>query len=168
VERGTLPMFAASGHLMFFRDGELFAAAFDVDRLELTGPPIQAIANLPASVSAVPVVDVSQSGTVVYAASTAVSRLVWVSREGTERPLNETRRSFASPRLSADGTRVLVNSGGDLWIQDTARATFTRLTPAGGRSPPDSRSGCRTADTWSIAAPQVCGCRTRRAAAGTS
>jgi len=127
VEQGTLPLYAASGHLVFFRNGELLAAPFDAARLQVTGPAVQALNNLPASVSGVPVVDVSSSGTAVYAPTNAVSRLVWVSRQGVEQPLNNTLRSYANPRLSPDGTRVLVQAG-DLWLQDLARSTFTRLT----------------------------------------
>ena len=127
VERGTLPQYAASGHLVFFRDGELLAAPFDVGRLQVTGPAVQAINSLPSGGEGVPVVDVSASGTVVYAPTNAVSRMVWVSRQGAEQPLNQTLRSYANPRLSPDGTRVVVQAG-DLWVQDLARTTFTRLT----------------------------------------
>jgi serine/threonine-protein kinase len=127
VEQGTLPLYASSGHLVFFRGGELLAAPFDVTRVQVTGPAVQAITSLPSNVPGVPVVDVSSSGTVVYAPTNAVSRLVWVSRQGAEQPLNETLRAYANPRLSPDGTRVVVQAG-DLWLQDLARATFTRLT----------------------------------------
>jgi hypothetical protein len=97
VERGTLPLYAASGHLVFFRDGELLAAPFDAVRLELTGSAVRAIDNIPASLSGVPMVDVSPSGTVAYAPTTAVSRLVWVSRQGAEQPLNDVPRAYANP-----------------------------------------------------------------------
>jgi serine/threonine-protein kinase len=73
VENGTLPLYATSGYLVFVRDGELLAAPFDAVRLELTGPAVRAVENLPASPSGVPMVDVSSSGTVVYAPTTAVS-----------------------------------------------------------------------------------------------
>ncbi len=126
VDRGSLPLYAATGHLVFFRDGELLAAPFDVSRLQLTGPAVQVINSLPASSSGVPVIDMSPSGTVVYAPTNAVSRLVWVSRDGVEQPLNDTLRSYANPRLAPDGTRLAVQAG-DLWVQDLARATFTRL-----------------------------------------
>src|SRR4026207_1765538 len=43
-------------------------------------------------------------------------------------PLTEAPRAYASPRLSPDGNRLLVQAG-DLWFQDLSRPTFTRLTP---------------------------------------
>lgn len=76
----------------------------------------------------IPLVDVSTTGTMVYAPTTE-SRLVWVSRQGAEQPLNDVLRNYQNPRLAADGNRVLVEST-DLWIQDVARDTFTRLTDA--------------------------------------
>ena len=62
----------------------------------------------------------------VYAATSAVSRLVWVSRAGTEQSMNDVLRSYANPRISPDGGRVVVQAG-NLWIQDLTRATFTRV-----------------------------------------
>ena len=46
VESGTFPLYAPSGHLVFFRDGALLGAPFDVDRLEVTGPVVRVLENL--------------------------------------------------------------------------------------------------------------------------
>ena len=127
VEGGLLPMYAASGHLVFVRDNLLLAAPFDADRLTLVGSTSQAIEKLPAQLQGIPAVDVSASGTLVYAPTTAVSRLVSVTRQGAEQPINEVARNYATPRLSPDGTRLLVQAG-DLWVQDLARSDFTRVT----------------------------------------
>ena len=40
IVRGVLGRYVPSGHLTFVRGGRLFAAAFDVERLELTGSPV--------------------------------------------------------------------------------------------------------------------------------
>jgi serine/threonine protein kinase/Tol biopolymer transport system component len=126
VDDATLPLYARSGHIVFFRNGELLAAPFDADRLALIGSPVQAVEKLPAQLQGIPSMDISNSGTVAYAPTTAVSRLVSVSRQGAERPLNDVARNYANPRLSPDGTRLVVQAG-DLWVQDLARSNFTRL-----------------------------------------
>jgi hypothetical protein len=126
VERGRLPLHAASGHLLFFRDGELLAAPFDTDRLEVTGLAVRTINSLPAIASGIPPLDVSASGTLVYSPMTSNSTVVWVSRSGAEQSLNTTLRPYTNPRLRGDGTALLVQAG-DLWIQDLTRSTFTRL-----------------------------------------
>jgi serine/threonine-protein kinase len=126
VEGGVMPMYATSGHLLFVRNGELLTAPFDADRLVVTGPTAQAIDKLPAQLQGVPSIDISASGTVVYAPTTAVSRLVSVSRQGAEQPLNDVARNYANPRLSPDGKRLLVQAG-ELWVQDLTRSNFSRL-----------------------------------------
>jgi serine/threonine-protein kinase len=127
LEGGAMPMYATSGHLVFVRNGELLAATFDADRLTVTGPTAQAIDKVPAQLQGLPSIDISASGTVVYAPTTAVSRLVSVTRQGAEQSLNDVARNYANPRLSPDGKRLLVQAG-DLWVQDLARSNFSRLT----------------------------------------
>jgi serine/threonine-protein kinase len=62
---------------------------------------------------------------------TAQRALVWVDRQGREEALLAPSRPYLYPRLSPDGTRVVVNSGdreSDLWVWDLRRTTLTRLT----------------------------------------
>jgi eukaryotic-like serine/threonine-protein kinase len=127
VERASLPLYAASGHLMFLRDDRMVVAPFDASRLQVTGPATQLLESLPATTTlGGAIVDLSLTGTAVYSPTSAVNRLVWVSRTGSEQPVNDVLRSYANPRLAPDGNRVVVQADG-LWIQDLARATFTRL-----------------------------------------
>jgi Tol biopolymer transport system component len=130
IESGTFPLYLRSGHLVFFRDGALLGAPFDVDRLEVTGPVIRVLENLAVgTIMDAPLAALSDAGSLTYAPSDAgTTRLVWVSRQGVEQPITETPRRYQYPRLSPDGRRTAVATAGDLWIQDIARATFTRLT----------------------------------------
>jgi len=46
-----------------------------------------------------------------------------------EQPISDISRPYQNPRLAPDAHRIVVEvAGGDLWIQDTTRPTFTRLT----------------------------------------
>jgi Tol biopolymer transport system component len=64
-----------------------------------------------------------------YVPSSATKRLVWVSRQGLEEPITNIPRPYGNPRLAPDGHHIVVEvAGGDLWIQDASRPTFTRLT----------------------------------------
>ena len=130
VESGTFPLYAPSGHLVFFRDGALLGAPFDVDRLEVTGPVVRVLENLAVGTTMdAPLAALSNTGSLTYAPSDAgTTRLVWVSREGVEQPITDTPRRYQYPRLSSDGRRTVVAADGDLWIQDVTRATFSRLT----------------------------------------
>jgi serine/threonine protein kinase len=130
VESGTFPLYAPSGHLVFFRDGALLGAPFDVDRLEVTGPVVRVLENLAVGTTMdAPFVALSNAGSLTYAPSDAgTTRLVWVSRQGVEQAITDTARRYQYPRLASDGRRTVVAASGDLWIQDNARATLTRLT----------------------------------------
>jgi serine/threonine protein kinase/Tol biopolymer transport system component len=130
VESGTFPLYEPSGHLVFFRDGALLGAPFDVDHLEVTGPVVRVLENLAVGTTMdAPLAALSNAGSLTYAPSDAgTTGLVWVSRQGVEQPITETPRRYQYPRLAPDGRRAVVAAAGDLWIQDTARATFTRLT----------------------------------------
>jgi serine/threonine-protein kinase len=129
IESGTFPQFASSGHLIFFRDGALLAAPLDVEHLDITGPPVRVLENVEVDNYGAPLAAVSGSGSLVYVAQgTNLSQLVRVSRQGLEQPITDTPRRYVLPRLSPDGRRIVVGEGGILWMQDTGRAAFTRLT----------------------------------------
>jgi len=130
VESGTFPQYAPSGHLVFFRDGALLGAPFDIDRLEVTGPVVRVLENLAVGTTMdAPLAALSDAGSLMYAPGDAgTTRLVWVSRQGVEEPFTETPRRYQYPRLAPDGQSAAVVAAGHLWIHDVARATSTRLT----------------------------------------
>ena len=152
VDSGSYPMYASSGHLVFYRDNALLAAPFDVDELKLTGPATAVVENIALDPIGAPIAALSSSGTLAYGfPGSATRRLVWVSRQGVESSINDTPRPYQNPRLGPDGNRIVVEvAGGDLYLQDLTRSTFTKLTSAGtvGASwaawTPDSRLVFRT------------------------
>ena len=162
LESGSFPMCTASGHLIFFRDRALLAAPFDAVRLEVTGQPVRMVENLAVDFTGAPLVTVSTTGSLVYPQSGAeTSRLVWLSRQGVEQPITDTARLYMMPRLAPDGRRIVVQVAGNLWLHDTARATFTRLTseettgnsfpvwtPDGSASSFEPRRACTGLTRW--------------------
>jgi serine/threonine protein kinase len=137
LDLGNVPhaTFVPPGHLVFARAGGLYAAPFDVGKLELTGAPSPVLADVFIDVALGSAqYSVSNNGTLAFVPSRAENRLVWVNRQGDSRPLMEEPRAYITPRLSPDGRRLAVvvrdvNSGRrDIWVRDLARGTFTRLT----------------------------------------
>jgi Tol biopolymer transport system component len=130
IEGARFARHTSSGHLVFYRDGGLYAAPFDSGRLTVTGPPIEVTAAVEQDSSGAPLAEISTAGSLVYRRAGAASgQLVWVTRQGIEQSVTDDPRAYLSPRLSADNRRIVMGVGSELWIQDTLRATFTRLTP---------------------------------------
>jgi Tol biopolymer transport system component len=130
IEGARFARHTASGHLVFYRDGGLYAASFDARRLTVTGPPIEITAAVEQDSSGAPLAEISSAGSLVYRrAGAASAQLVWVTRQGIEQPVTDDPRAYLSPRLSRDSHRIVMGVGSELWIQDTLRSTFTRLTP---------------------------------------
>jgi serine/threonine-protein kinase len=121
--------------LVYGYAGTLKAARFDLSRLLLVTEPVSVVERVVMLQTAVTNFGISRDGTLVYVpgdSSTGVARaLWWVSRDGTEQPLNAPRRPYTSARLSPDGTRVVLavsDEANDVWIYDIGRHSLTRLT----------------------------------------
>jgi len=114
--------YSPTGHLLYTdRAGGLFAAEFDLDRLELTAGAIPVIDDVAPTSFAL-----SASGSVLYSVGTdggSESELVWVTRDGTATPLDSTwHGTFEYPALSPDGGALAVSlSDGStqLWIRQS-------------------------------------------------
>jgi hypothetical protein len=129
VEAGGHPQYAPSGHLVFFRDGTFVAARFDIVRLQVTGPQARLSEDVAVDSVGAPLAVVSSTGALVYVSKRAgASRLVWISRQGLESPLTDRLDMYDFPRIAPDGHRIVIGVSGDLWVLDTVRSNFTRLT----------------------------------------
>jgi Tol biopolymer transport system component/predicted Ser/Thr protein kinase len=132
VASGSHPRYARSGHLIYARQGTLFAAPFDLNRLEVTGASVPMIEGvLQFELNGNGNYSVSETGTLVYLSGSVAAtpnRLVWVRRDGTEQSLPAPARAYGYPRISPDGRRVAVELDNQIWMYDLARDTLTRFT----------------------------------------
>ena len=134
---GTYPRYSPTGHLLFERDGRVFAVQFDPQRLEVTGQPVPVLDGVKTSPnSGAADFMVSDTGSLVYLPETAYAHeglLVWVDRKQQVKELAAPARHYGSPHISPDGGRVAVsipsgNSGSDVWVYEVPHGTLTRLT----------------------------------------
>jgi len=140
---GSYGRYVPSGHLVFVHKGTLFAAPFDLKRLELSGLPTPVLETVAFdSDEGGAEYDFSQTGTLVYRREAPLSRLstlVWVDRQGTITPLVDTPRDYWYPALAPDGKHLAVTIGtenkenpSDVWVYDIERESLTRLTSDDG------------------------------------
>lgn len=160
VEGGNDARYLPTGHLVYALGEELLAVAFDPNSLTVSGgavPLVQGVMRGAGSSTGAANYSVSEDGTLVYVRGGVVAdarTLVWVDREGREEPIDAPPRSYTSPRISPDGTRVALNARDqelDIWTWDLARETLTRLTfdPGDDTFPVWSPDGLRIAySSW--------------------
>ncbi len=140
-----------SGHLVFIRNGALWAAAFDLATLSVTGNPVAVVEGVRVEPGGAVQAAVADNGTLVYlpgGSGTSLRRLAWVDRQGQEELLEAPPRRYLYPRLSPEGDRVALDirdEERDVWVWHLNRKTLTRLTfdPALDITPAWSPDGTR-------------------------
>jgi serine/threonine-protein kinase len=146
-----------SGHLLYVHDATLFAAPFDLARLEVTGPAAPVLrdfaVNMPVGTAEIVITD---AGTVAYLSSsqyldTLSAPLDWVNRDGTSTPMRTTPARWMRPRFAPDGRRLAFDlfdgAQYDLWTYDWSRDVLSRLTFEWAMGPVWTPDGRRIAFT---------------------
>jgi serine/threonine protein kinase len=138
IEGGTSAAYSPSGHIVFARKGKLYAAAFDVRRQEVTGPPFEVLDGVMMSGNTGAAhFSLSDRGDLAYVpgGSDGGNRtLVWVNRSGQVEPLPLPPASYLYPRISPDGRTLAVEIEGpshDFYVYDFARTVLSKVTTDG-------------------------------------
>ncbi len=129
---GIGALFLPTGHIVYSFEGNILAARFDPDRLEVIGGPVPVVEGVADDWA------FSDSGTMAYIPLTGprppyVRRsLVWVDRGGKEESIAAEPGVYINPRISPDGTRIALSiqakDSVDVWIWDLVRQNLTKLT----------------------------------------
>jgi hypothetical protein len=131
--------YSSSGHILFMRDQDLWAAPFDLGELAISGTErivrdrLQAAllpeTNAPYALDA--------TGAAVFLPATELPAraraLVWVDRNGNRQPADvPPANQLDMPRVSPDGERILYTvqaATTDIWVHERSRPdSHTRLT----------------------------------------
>ena len=127
-------LFDRAGHLLYARDGALFAQPFDPAARTFTGEPT-VLADRFHYFRSTGLADftISTTGMLAYRTPPPPSRLVWLDREGIEVGRLGEEALYGEPRISADGARVAVDISdpaqgtGDIWVFDRSLGTSVRV-----------------------------------------
>jgi serine/threonine-protein kinase len=138
VEGGTHARYSPSGHLVYARNGKLFAVRFDPNRLEVTGQPVAVLEGVQMSRNTgVANFDVSSSGDLAYVTGICeggARTLHWVDRSGGAEKLSLPARSYLHPRISPDARKLAVEIEGanhDCYVYDFASGVLSNITADG-------------------------------------
>jgi Tol biopolymer transport system component len=140
IEGGHAARYVDSGHLVYAAAGALWAARFDLSRLNPSGASVEVLPQVSVGTSGgVALFDVAGSGTLVYPRAVPYPArdkriMVWVDREGRETPLAAPPDTYRHPRLSPDGRRLAIFAEEDIFIWDLTRqpSSLSRMTFAPG------------------------------------
>lgn len=141
VRGGYLPKFVPTGHIVFIRDGDLWAVPFSTESLDLAGAETRVLEDIDSQPRiGMAGYAISNSGRLVYLQGPEVdltrSPYVWVDREGNEELSDIAPGIYKDPELSPDGRSLSLTVGeqdgdSDIWIFDLvqggapSRRTFT-------------------------------------------
>ena len=127
--------YLSSGHLVFLRDGTLFATPFDPDELTVKGPTVPVVEGVASNAGTGNAwFAASASGTLAYVPGPSVSGgipISWMDRAGKVTPMRTARAPWLNVRFSPDGQRLAFQSQSsevDIWIYEWARDSTSRLT----------------------------------------
>ena len=146
IEGGSDGRYVPTGHLVYAREGVVFAVPFDVRRLEVTGRPIPIIEGVRRSVgdlTGTAHLSFSNSGSLVYVPGAASTRapqrdIVLVDRKGGVERLKLPSGPYESPRISPDDKSIAFGSDdskdASIWIYDLSGTTSMRQLTFGGRN----------------------------------
>ncbi len=127
---------APTGYLIYASGGTLRGVEFDLAKLEIVSEQVPVVDDVLVNGPGAANYAIALSGTLVYIPGTtdpqrSLRSLVWVDRKGHEEFIKAPLRAYGAPRLSPDGTRIVVDIKDrqpNLWIWDLARETLTPLT----------------------------------------
>src|SRR5262249_14764804 len=131
---GTRPRYSPTGYLSYANAGTLMAVPFDLQRMQVMGPPVPIADGVTQSDSSgVAQYSFSENGILTYVSGGVLGglrKMVWVDRKGKEQPINAPLRDYSrNPRLSPDGHRVAIPIAGvEIWVYDLDRQSLNRLT----------------------------------------
>ncbi len=111
---GVSPRYVPTGHLVYgVMDGSVRAVPFDVDSLEVTGTPVPLLEDVMIKNTGGANFGVSDQGALVYVSGGGASAgrtLALVSHDGVVEPLDVPPAEYLSPRLSPDGSTLVVQT----------------------------------------------------------
>ena len=179
IQNAANATYSTTGHLVFIREGSLWAVPFDRENLQIDGTEVKLIDGIDGvDRGGLSIYTLSKNGDLLYLPGEGAefgvirnSTVSWVARNGEETPLEMRPQGYESPTLSPDGNQLaliirLPSLTSDLWNYDLGRGTLSRITfsgsvqsplwsPTGDRLVFDTPQGIQAINSTGIGSPEV-------------
>jgi len=134
IRFGSSARYISTGHLVFAWKGDLFAVAFDLNSLRITGEPVMILKSVMMSRYGMAHYSISDEGSIVYLPGGDIldpaGNLVLVDKNGIYESLDV--RVGKSPKFSPDGKEAIYalwdNDTYNMWIYGLERGTNRRFS----------------------------------------
>ncbi|MSV27594.1 MAG: serine/threonine-protein kinase [Bryobacterales bacterium] len=132
----TEARWASPGYLLFMRERNLMAQAFDVERLDFKGEAVPVAERIDMGGNRhTAAFSVSATGVLIYRQGSPQppTHMAWLNRKGVEVEQIPAGENIAISSLSPDGKMAIgekfaANGSTDLWVIDLVRGTASRFT----------------------------------------
>ena len=122
IESCYAALYSQSGHLLYVVGNEVFAVAFDLDRMEVVGDRKRVLQGVHVNLGFRPQFDIADDGTLVYLSGSDENSdgrtLVWVDESEQVEPFTQQEGNWMDFALSPDQNRVALEIDGDIWVLD--------------------------------------------------
>jgi serine/threonine-protein kinase len=147
LKGAAMARYCGERQLLYSKGTEVYAIAFDPDRLATTGDAKQVLQAAARDASTGPShFSCSHEGALAFVPGSSTSdlrNLVWVGNSGQSEVLKLQPGSYQAIRISPDGLRVAMlggsNGRGDIWVYEFEHGSMNRVT----------FNGTNAAPTWS-------------------
>jgi serine/threonine-protein kinase len=138
IENAYHAVYGAPGRVLFMRDGSLYSAALDVERLTILGSQTRVLDSLRGAPDAMAAQYAASGAVLLYQPGKAAANLdrgvvEWRDAKGQPQPLISELDTYRDLRFSPDGRKLAFSvlppsAPTDLWSFDRARGLKSRLT----------------------------------------
>ena len=145
IQTASNATYIPTGHIIFVRDASLWAVAFDLETLKITGAQVPVVQGIETNSQwGHAAYAVSQNGRLFYlegidvGGTAGTNQISWVDRDGRIE-LEAEERSYGHMSLSPNEEQLAItvygdNGGSDIWVWDLERKTLGRRTFGGESS----------------------------------
>jgi serine/threonine-protein kinase len=146
IEGGSDARYVPTGHLVYALGGRVFAVAFDVRRLEVTGGPvpmIEGVRRVAGGVTGASHFSLSSTGSLIYipgptSTSSALMNIALTDRKGGVELLKLPPGPYLMPRVSPDGAHIAFGTDDGkeaiVYIYDLSGTAARRRLTFGGNN----------------------------------